>query len=308
MIECRPITSADEWLAWRRRDVTASDVAAVFGLHHYKTRLGLWAEKSGLDVGDRVEQSVMRRGKIMEPSVAAAVALDRPEWRLTKCNDYYSDTDLRLGATPDFFVDGDPRGRGVLQAKTASRDAFEAHWTDDMPPFWIVLQNATELMLTRRRAGVKWGAVAVLVVDPWRDLVCPVYDIPSNPEAEEKVAVGVAEFWKAVDAGIQPATDYSRDASLVDSLYREEVPGMEIDLSGDNELPGLLESRARIAGEVRTGKAALDTIDTEIKSKLGAHERGFARGWTLQWKVEPRGEFYQPETRPRVLRIKKAKG
>lgn len=302
MIREYAIKSEAEWLEWRSRDVTASDVAAVFGLHPYKTTLELWAEKTGIDTGRR-ETSVMRRGRILEPAVRAAVEIERPEWRLEKVRTYYRDPKIRIGATPDFRIQGDRRGLGMLQAKTASPRAFKRYFEDDRPPFWITLQTITELMLTKST----WGVVGVLVVDAYREPDLRIYDIPRLRSAEKKIEDGVRAFWKDVDAGRQPTADYSRDAALMSALYTEEIPGTEIDLSGDNELPAMLEEHDRLVGELSTTLARISAIETELKSKMKTAELAFVGDHRVTWKVQRRRETYLPESQSRVLRIRKAK-
>ena len=44
-IETRQITSRDEWLQWRKQDITASVIGALFNVHPYKTALQLYVEK-----------------------------------------------------------------------------------------------------------------------------------------------------------------------------------------------------------------------------------------------------------------------
>ena len=96
-----PITSRDQWLARRKFDVTASVVGAVFGCHPYVTPLHLYVEKQGLvDLPERGDGGVLRRGRIYEPAVAAAVAEQRPDWQLEKCRDYFCDEATGIGASP----------------------------------------------------------------------------------------------------------------------------------------------------------------------------------------------------------------
>jgi predicted phage-related endonuclease len=118
-IERIEITSREQWLALRKPDVTASVVASLFGCHPYVSALKLYLAHSGVEF-DEADNRVFRRGRLMEPTVALAVSEERPDWRIEKCDSYYRDPDLRLGATPDFLIHGDPRGLGVLQTKTAA--------------------------------------------------------------------------------------------------------------------------------------------------------------------------------------------
>ena len=106
-IERIPIVNRAEWLARRKFDVTASKVGAIFGLDPYTSSLRLYIEKQGIiDLPEPTESGPMRRGRILESAVAAAVADERPNWRIEKATDYFRDDELGLAATPDFFIHG----------------------------------------------------------------------------------------------------------------------------------------------------------------------------------------------------------
>ena len=99
-VERVPITDRAQWLAWRKFDITASVVGAVFNLHPYVSPLRLYVDKQGLvDLPVQADSGPLRRGRILESAVAAAVSEQRPEWKLEKCNDYYRDDELGLAAT-----------------------------------------------------------------------------------------------------------------------------------------------------------------------------------------------------------------
>ena len=161
MVVRHDIESEEQWLEWRKADVTASRVAALFGQHPYETALHLYLEKCGVEFAqpDR-DNRILRRGRWLEPAVAVAVGEKRPEWKIEAPKLYLRDPDLRLGATPDFYIHDDPRGLGVLQCKTVAPSVFERDWDSGREvPFWILLQIITEMMLAeaqvrmRRRPG-----------------------------------------------------------------------------------------------------------------------------------------------------------
>ncbi len=298
MIERITIASREQWLELRRRDVTASAVAATVGLHPYISRLALFKEKSGLELPE-TRNAMLEWRLLLEPVVAAAVQKQRPDWRIVKANEYLRDPDARIGATPDFYIEGDPRGLGILQAKTAAPASFKKEWTDDNPPFWIALQNATELMLEPRAA---FGVVACLLIDPW-DCQCPIYEIPRHAGVEAKVRSAVADFWEAVEWGDEPEPDYKMDADLIAALCPTSTPLRSIDLSGDNRLPALLAERAEIIAQDRALTARRAEIDTEIKDKMRDAEIGTVDGFTIKFRNEPRKEHLVRASNPRVLRI-----
>src|SRR5215203_7178212 len=136
-VEQRNVESRDAWLQWRREDVTASTVGALFGCHDYTTALRLYVEKRGVEF-DEPDDRVLRRGRWLENAVALAVNEKFPDWKIEPAKVYLRNPDLRLGATPDFFIHGDARGRGILQAKTIAPSVFKRDWGGGLEcPFWI---------------------------------------------------------------------------------------------------------------------------------------------------------------------------
>jgi predicted phage-related endonuclease len=279
------VTDRESWLEMRKRDVTASVIGALFGMCPYQTALGLFMEKTGVEMPE-IDNAVLRRGRLLEGAVAQAVAEERPTWKITKATEYLRDPKARIGATPDFYVAGDPRGPGVLQAKTVAPSVYRKEWTEDSPPFWIVLQNATEMML----ADVTWGAIAALVVDPWK-LDLHVYEIPRHAAAEKKLRDAVAQFWADVEAGREPKVDYARDGELMSMLYPTSAPGKTIDLTGDNFAPVLLDEREKLSQVIKEADARKDEIETELKAKIGDAESALISGWRLTWKSQSRREY-----------------
>jgi predicted phage-related endonuclease len=293
------IVSREQWLALRKDDVTASTVAALFGAHPYTSALKLYLAHSGVEF-DTADDSVMRRGRWMEPSVALAVSEQRPDWRIEKCNCYYRDAGLRLGATPDFLIHGDPRGPGVLQAKTAAPHIYQRDWDSGAKvPFWIQLQTLTEAMMT----NAAFAVVAALQVDAF-DLALSIIEVPRHAGAEQRIMRAVATFWEDVAAGREPNPDYGKDAELLKVIAPHEVPDKSIDLAHDNELPALLDQRATIMAGISGYESRKDEIETAIKFRMRDAERivGLPE-WSITWKTSHRKEHVMPAKDIRTLRI-----
>jgi predicted phage-related endonuclease len=254
--------------------------------------------------GPDPESSVIRRGNALEAVVAAEVGKLRPEWKISKATEYFRDPKARLGASPDFFIEGDPRGIGVLQTKTIGAWQFKKYWSGDYgeeptAPLWIVLQNAVEMML----ADAAFGAIGVLVIGDYQ-FDCHVVEIPRHKDAEHKIRVAVHSFWQALDAGQVPTIDYERDGELVRLMYPREVEGKVIDLRMDNRIVELCEIRERNAAMIAVAEKAKKAAETEMREKLGDAEIGIVNGW----KVSLRTTEFDQEPKPakhvsyRVLR------
>lgn len=269
--EVREITDRASWLDWRKVDMTASRVPALFGEHKFLTIEGIEAElRGGSAHGDN---PAMRAGRILEPAVAAAISEEHPEWRLTKATAYYRLPEHRLGATPDYFLDDD----ALIQVKTVSPqewDAWQGH-----PPLGYTLQTLTELIVTDKARGV----LAVMV----RSASFPLhlYDVPRHAAAEQRILNGVALFWGQYDAGRKPIAETARDlAEMLDD-------GSHKDLSGDNALPSLLEERAILKNEQKATQGRLDVIDYEIKNRIGAARTGWLPGWLIKFPTVHTKEY-----------------
>jgi predicted phage-related endonuclease len=298
MIERIPITGREQWLGLRKNDVTASVVAALFGAHPYTSALKLYLMHSGIEF-DEADNRVFRRGRLMEPAVALAVAEERADWRVEKANSYYRDPDLQLGATPDFLIHGDPRGLGVLQTKTAAPHIYQRDWEGGATvPFWIQLQALTEAMLTQAAFAV----VAVLQVDAF-DLALSIVEVPRHPAAEQRIIEAVDRFWADVAAGHEPAPDYGKDAELLKMIAPREVADKSIDLSGDNELPALLDQREEIMTAMKGYEARKDEIETMLKFKMRDASAALIPRWSITWKTTHRAEYVMKAKDIRTLRI-----
>lgn len=300
-IEHRTITSRDEWLEWRKQDVTASVVGALFGVHPYTTSLRIYAEKRGVEFPD-ADSKTMRRGRWLEPAVATAVEEERPEWKLRAPKVYLRDPDLRLGCTPDYFIDGDPRGLGVLQCKTVAPSVYARDWLGGSEiPLWVTLQALTEMMLS----DAAFGAVAVLLVDP-HNMEVAILDVPRHADSELKILLAVRNFWQQVASGLEPDPNFSKDAEVIKLLAPRETPGKQIDFSRHNELPAMLAERAELLSRMGADEDRCDEIEAEVKYLMGDAE--FANGlpdWKITYRVQQRAGYTVAPKSPRVLLIKK---
>jgi predicted phage-related endonuclease len=298
-IERRPITSRAEWLLWRLQDVTASDIGALFGVHPYrKSALSVWADKMGL-TERTADSAVLQRGRWGEAAVIEMLADERPTWTVRRSKVYLRDPTIRLGATPDAeAIDPQRDGRGVVQCKIVAESVFERDWTNGAPPLGFQLQTLTEMMLE----GAAWGAIAALIMTPY-EWPPVIFELGRHEAAEGRIRAAVSTFWANFEAGLAPALDPENDAETVKAMYPKAEVKAPLDLSGDNALPGQLETRARLARLVKGAEKDIAAIETSLKSRLGPHERATAPGWRISWKNEHHEAYSVGPSDRRVLRI-----
>jgi predicted phage-related endonuclease len=286
----------------RTEDLTASVMGALFDVHPYTTMFALYARHRGAELPDPETTAVMRRGLALEPVVASEIKKRHKKWKIIRNRFYYRDAAARIGATPDFLIDGDPRGPGLLQTKTVASSIYRKHWTPENPPFWIALQAQTELMLT----GARWGIIAPLVVGDFTFEVYE-YEVPHHDGAQAKIRAAAADFWQAVADCREPTPAFDRDSGIIDALYPHEAPGKVVDLRGDNRMLELVEAIERDGAEKKRLETEIDKAETEIKAKLGDAEFAIVRGWRVIWKSRHRRGYVAPPVDYRHLTVKRDK-
>jgi predicted phage-related endonuclease len=302
-VERIPITSREQWLELRRKDVTASVVGALWGYHPFQTIASVWAEKMGILIPN-IDTAVMRRGQRLEPVVAEMVREERPEWHIEKSTHYLRDPDIRFGATPDFTYVDQTGLAGILQTKTVSPQQFAEHWDEQSPPLWVVLQTLSEMML----ADAAIGTVAALVIDAWTfDL--HLYELARHASAEARIIGAIERFWRETDRGNQPDIDPGRDGALLDALYPTHVPAKLVDLP-----PGAVEvidRYVRMDEAIKIARSALETDKNTLKAWLKDAEAGFViddktdTSWVVTLKQQTRRAHEVQKASFRKLRVRR---
>lgn len=289
----------EAWLALRRQDVTASDIAVVVGASPYKSAMRLWAEKTG-DIGEQEDNAAMRRGRWLEQAVLRACR-DETDWlQITQPNVYLRDPEKRIGATPDAIAT-DAEGELLIQCKVIARPVYERDWAVEAPLHYQ-LQTLTEAML--------WGAprafLAVLVIDTF-SAELKVHPVPRHPEAEAKLVEAVARFWAEIEAGKEPSADYSRDGEVIRKLFGPKDGIEPLDLTGDNLMTSILEERAGLKSVVKNAEERLEELDAEIIHKLNGATSAICDGWKISHSMTHRNAYTVPEKSYPVLRVNQRK-
>lgn len=286
-----------EWHALRAQDLTASDLGAAVGCDPYKSPLRLYAEKAGLLLS-QPDSPIMRRGRWMEAAVVAALVEEHPDWDIRYPLDLYLREPIaRLGATPDALAATEEPGVTNIQMKVVSRPVWERDWAGG-PPMPYLLQTLAEGMLLEADRSL----LVALVVDTYSAELA-YHPVPRHPEAEAKLLTVTQTFWENVRTGQRPAADFKMDTETVEELFPLSEPEPVLDLTGDNRLGALLETRAHLKGRIVEDERVVKELDTEIKDKLGAAEIALLPGWKITWKTQTRKEVTIPASSFRVLRV-----
>lgn len=307
-IERREIGDREQWLAWRRADLTASDVGPVMGIDPYRTCAKVWAVKVGI-IEEAPRTEFLEFRECQEGAVLRWLRrYGRPHWDVVEAETYWRDPDIRLGCTPDAMaIDPAREGIGCVQIKTVRQDIFEDEWLKPDGkieiPLGYQLQTQTEAMLT----GARWAVVAYEVLGFGTGFF-GVEEIELEPDLVPRIKDVAVRFWADVTAGRQPKFNFDLDAEVIEALHRKSlVKEPPIDLSADNRLPPLLTKRKRRKDYIKRAEKWVETADAEIKDKLGTHEAAALPGWKITWRPQKRAEKIMPASEFRVLRVTEQK-
>ena len=221
-----PITSREQWHAERAKDVTSTQVAALFDASPYLTHLELWHQKANGYFEEFVADDRVRWGDRLEAAIAAGVAEELKLSGMRKLSFYHRDPERRLGASYDFeAMDADDRNM-LVEVKNVDSFEFREKWNGEgdslMAPPHIELQVQTQLLL---HPGAAYAIIAVLVGGNTLHTLRRERD----HELAEEIRNRVSAFWRSVEAHQPPPADYVRDADLLLSHVYSRTDGREID-------------------------------------------------------------------------------
>lgn len=258
---------------FRAKVVGASEVAALFDASPWLTRYELYHRKRGTIatpefnavIDGQPENERVYFGVKLEPLVVEA-ACER--WGFQPAETPHRiDNGKGLGGHPDKVVICPERGRGILEVKTA--DWLVAKGWGDEPPLHYLLQAQTYAGLT----GAGWADLIVLVGG--NELRRFQYE--ARPSLFAEIERRVAAFWADVEAGNEPAVDYSRDGkTLVEVLGEptEEVADLRDNLDAEQDAIDFLAARARRD----EAEAAMEFAKTRLIERIGTAGRALLPG------------------------------
>lgn len=206
----------DEWLADRKKDITSTDVSALFGVSPYKSYLQLWQQKKhGHD--DSIEETErMRAGLYLESGIASWVIdeLMREHVHIigSKVDTYERDEADRMGSSFDWMLMDNAGQNMILEIKNVDAYIFKRNWGVDedggiVAPLHIELQLQHQLELT----GIDVGYLGVLVGGNSLHIVRR----ERNRMVGQNIRRKIREFWASIDADNPPAYDYNMDHAYI---------------------------------------------------------------------------------------------
>ena len=147
--EVIPFTNEADWLLNRTKDLTSTDIPALFGLSPYHTQRTLWEFKKNPDPTPIEPSKRMKAGQKLEAAIAELIA-EENAFTIEPFKDYIRLPDLRLGSSFDYKIkwDAGNHEEKILEIKNVSGQFFKSWFNKDNllePPYHISLQIQHQL-------------------------------------------------------------------------------------------------------------------------------------------------------------------
>lgn len=178
------------WLEARTKNVTATEVASLFGLNKYKSANALAKDKRE---PKKIWSRFIREGRILEPAVAQALREDL-DWEVqlyggTKNVSFFQHPEIQLSATPDAMqVNLKGAVTALIELKTANVARMD-DWDFNVPVHYCLQVHAQMMCI-----GVDKAYIACL--GRFEPFPLIVYEVFPNEIIKTNIEKSVDLFWE----------------------------------------------------------------------------------------------------------------
>jgi putative phage-type endonuclease len=271
--------SDEQWLAKRRRGISASDVSAVLGFGPYATPWEVWADKTGVRTREvDAAKEAIRLGVALEPwLLRQAGYLLGTEVQHTPARLYAHGGHRWRLASPD----GETTEGTLVEGKTAglaSGHGVPDGWTDTRVPLGYEMQIRWQMHVMNRPRAALIALVAGLGLR--------VYPFERDLSVEADMVAQVAEWrQRHLIQGVEPPMG-PRDNALMDDTYPHATDG-PIRLDDVDDLVETVFAYQDGLAREAAGRAAKEAATARLKRLMGAHTEGTVDGRTaLTWNAK----------------------
>lgn len=262
-----------EWLQLRTRDITSTQVAALFGHSPYMTPFELYHQLKKREVVQIEETERMEWGLALEDAIAAKLA-QKQGWKIRKSKEYMRLPMSHIGASFDFFVI-EPFD-AILEIKNVDPLQFRNEWTENddgsiEAPLHIEFQCQTQLMVSGKSTlylGALIGGNKPVLLKREPDLV-----------VQDAIRTQAAEMWRRVAHEDPPQLNFAKDMALVSRLYGYAEPGKVIE--SDTEIDWLAQAYTDFSQQMKQLEEQRNEMKAKILMKIGEAEKVLGPGYSI---------------------------
>lgn len=308
--------SEGEWLAEREKDVTSTEVAALFGVSPYATKYQLWHRKTGQLEAEFEGNERTVWGNRLEAAIAYGVAEDLG-LVVEPFKVYVRLPEHRLGSSFDFkitgLVDGveeneyrdlfRQHGPGVMEVKNVDGLVFRRGWLqeDDAieAPAHIEFQVQHQLLC----AGMEWGVVAPLIAG---NTPRPFYRL-ADDSVHKAIAKMADRFWQSIADGKAPDPEYDKDADTIAQLLLND-DGEQVDMTDNDHFDEVCAAYKAASADEKAANQRKQAAKGEILDMMGTAAGAKAAHFKVSAKTRKGSPGYpiKPEMVGEIIGARKA--
>jgi len=283
------ITSEEQWLALRMKDITSTKMAALLDMSPYSTAFEVYhAQRSGLQVPfDATDR--MRKGQRIEAYIANEIAILKG-WEVRPIEEYIRIPELNMAASFDFEYTKPCGTVGIMEIKGVDYFQHKQNWDpadmeggETTPYIEVQLQHQFECA-DRYEEGVIVAATSIYDFH--------IYERKRDREFGAALRDTVKTFWADVSAGNEPEPNFYRDGKVIDELYRN-AGGEPVDMSDNSAFNALVAEYAALGIECSTFDKKRRAVKAEIHRVLEVDGGAFTDDFkvTATWTKDSEGKM-----------------
>jgi putative phage-type endonuclease len=311
-------TTEEAWLADREKDLTSTEIAALFGVSPYMTHYELWHRKTGQLAVEFEGNERTKWGNRLESAIALGVAEDLG-LVVEPFKVYARVEDRRLGSSFDFKITGlakdytgeenDYRdlfrrhGPGIMEVKNVDGLVFRRSWLQDgelveAPPH-IELQVQHQMLVS----GLSWACVAPLVAGNTPTPFYRAYD----PKIGAAIMKRAEAFWASVEEGKAPTPEYAKDADTIATLLLQD-DGESVDLTDNARFAEVCAAYKAASADEKAAIERKRAAKGEILEIMGTAATATTEGFKVSAKTRKGnpGKTITPEMVGEIIGARKA--
>lgn len=276
-------TDKQHWLECRTKDITSTEISALFGISPYMTEFELYHRKKAGDIVKLEENERMKWGNALQDAIAAGVA-EEQGWTVRKMTEYIRNPDLQIGASFDFSIETeherlkDNFEQGLLEIKNVDGLQFKKEWLEDdegdvEAPLHIEIQVQHQLMVS----GRSYAYIAALIGGNRLQLI----KREANPKVFTAIQNKVVTFWQNIKDGVEPQPNFERDAEYIAQLYKYAEPGKLLVVDEESRVLTLAEQYNTHATAMKEADAKRKAVKAEILTLIGDAEKVQGPGFSI---------------------------
>lgn len=270
--------NTDEWLAWRHDGITATDASAIWGTSPWRSRLDVFADKTGpcpkettgsakMEWGHRIEPLLIEKWSelhhALPPTCHPGILYEERGVVANRLNDTSVD-EYWQKASLDCEVEFDDGHRAIVECKTGSShdEWFDEDGNPSVPSFYN-----SQVQWQMRVSGIRETYFSVLIGgSEWFER-----HVYYDQEFSDKLYTKCLETWEAVKEGVAPNWDgnhNTNDLKVAAALYAKKPTLDTLELDDDS----IIKEYTNLSKTADAANEALNACKAKVMQRLGNHK------------------------------------